>query len=184
MKYWKLEFETDLYDNLMPANAMSLDEVRSFDGRPKINEWKSIEVVRMEPEKELPLGNAPGFYSHIPVFDKEAVDVLQKFLDDSAEVLPLKNSEKEFYAINVTKVVDCIDYEKSDYEKFYSSGRIMLFNKYVFIESKVLGLDLFKIKDKPVRMPFVSDEFKKAVETSKLEGFRFKLAWDSKAKKC
>lgn len=92
--------------------------------------------------------------------------------------MPLKNSEKEFYLINIIRVIDCIDYEKS-VVKLFSDGTIMCFKKYAFIESKVSGLDLFKIKDEPVRMPFVSDEFKNAVDAAGLEGFKFKLVWDS-----
>ncbi len=179
MKIWKLDFELDLYDNLMPVNKFSIDELRTYDGRPKESGWKSIEVVRMEPEKKLQLSNAPGFHSHIPVFDKEAVDVLQKFLVNSAEVLPLKNSEKDFYVINVTQVVDCIDYDRA-VVKLFSDGSIMRFKKYAFIENKVRGLDLFKIKDER-SMPFVSDEFKNTVEAAGLEGFKFQLVWDSEA---
>ncbi len=180
MKIWKLDFEVDVYDNLMPVKKISIDELRTFDGRPKKSEWKVIEVVRMEPERKLPWGNAPGFHSHIPAFDRKAVEVLQKFLVNSAEILPLKNSEKDFYAINVIRVVDCIDYEKSAV-KLFSDGGIMRFKKYAFIESKIRGLDLFKIKDEPRRKPFVSDEFKNAVEAAGLEGFEFILAWDSEA---
>ena len=39
--------------------------------------------------------------------------------------------------------------------------------------------NIFKIVDEPRRGPFVSEEFKEAVEKNKLTGFKFELVWDS-----
>lgn len=180
MKIWKLDFELDEYDNLTLSNKMSIEEIQSFDGRYKKDTWDNLAVVRLEPEKGLLLSDAPGFYSHIPVFNGKAIDVLKKYLEHTSEILPLKNSESSFYAINIIKVIDCINYEKSEFKMFKDGIRIMRFKKYSFLEDKLDGNSIFKIIDEPLGNPFVTDDFRNAVLDNGLTGFKFELAWDSK----
>ncbi len=104
-------------------------------------------------------------------------------LTDNAEILPLDCEDGNFYAINVINVMDCINYEKSQYKTFRDGTRIMRFTKYVFIEKKIEGMNLFKIKDEPLKRPFVSEEFRKRAIDNNLTGFKFELAWDSEQDK-
>ena len=55
----------------------------------------------------------PGFYSHIPLFSGNAVNILKKYIDYNAEILPTKFNEGDFYIINVTNVLDCINWSDS-----------------------------------------------------------------------
>ena len=55
MKIWKLNFEMDEFDNLIPVKEFTVDEIQSFDGRSHLDDWNSVEVKRMEPEKKLDL---------------------------------------------------------------------------------------------------------------------------------
>lgn len=73
----------------------------------------------------------------------------------------------------------CIDYEKSKYKTFRDGKRIMRFTKYVFDEFKIDGLNILKIKDEPLKRPFVSENFKNKIIDNNLVGFKFELAWDS-----
>lgn len=177
MNIWKLGFEVDLYDNLIARPEMGVNEFQSFDGRSKKNQWTSKVLTRMEPEKNLLLSNAPGFFSHIPVFDKKAVDILNKYLKHTAEILPVYSKDGEFYIINIINVLDCIDYKKSKYRMFPNSDRIMIFQSYAFIEERLRGTDIFKIKDEPRRSAFVTDNFKNCVLENELSGFKFQLVW-------
>ena len=112
---------------------------------------------------------------------EKAVELLRPLMDETVEVLELDFEEK-YYAINVTTVLDVIDYEKSKYKTFKSSGRIMRFEKYVFRDIPTLRkYNIFKIPDETNSAPFVSERFKKLVEDSGLEGFKFELVWDSEA---
>lgn len=179
MKIWKMDFELDQYDNLVPTNQMSIEEIKSYDGRIKAKSWNDMQVTRMEPEKKLKLSNAPGFYAHIPVFDKKSIETLHNFLDETIEVLKLKCEDGDYYLINILNVLDCIDYEKSIFKTFKDEKRIMRFIKYHFKKDCIDGYDLFKIKDEPLGNPFVTDAFRSAVIDAKLTGFKFKLVWDS-----
>lgn len=178
MKIWHLNFELDEYDNLMPEKAFTADEIQSFDGRKMKENWMPLPVKRMEPEKNLPLSDAPGFT--IPVFSGRALEVLRPLIKDSIEELEFEFEEAEYYGINVTTVLDVIDYEKSEYRTYRDGKRIMVFEKYAFKECDELKEhNIFKIVDEPRRWAFVSDNFKQTVEENNLTGFKFKLLWDS-----
>ena len=180
MKIWKLDCDVDNYENLVKDDNFDLNFFQSFDGRSQINNWTPLKVDPMYCCKK-PFSNTPGFLPHIPVFDEKAISVLKYFLSKNAEILPLECKGGKFYAINVTKVVDCIDYEKSIYKTFRDGKRIMRFSKYSFYINKVSTEDFFKIKDEPLKRPFVSDNFKNIVTKSDLTGFKFELVWDSES---
>ena len=178
MKVWKMKFLVDDYDYLKPIKAFTYDEIHAFDGRSVLSDWKPRKVTRMEPKKDLGLGDAPGFI--IPVFSKRAVDCLKPLIDKHVEVLPLDFKEKEFYAINVITVLEALDYEKSVYTTFSDGKRIMMVEKYAFLPNVVENIPIFRITDeRRSKYPLVSDNFKKIVEENKLEGFKFELIWDS-----
>ena len=177
MKIWKLNFEMDEFDNLIPVKEFTVDEIQSFDGRSHLDDWNSVEVKRMEPEKKLDLSDAPGFT--FPVFSRKALECLSSLISKNAEYLPLRFDEKEYWCINVTTVLEAIDYKKSIYKTYRDGIRIMAFKKYVFLPDIVSGNHIFKISDEKTRYPFVSDEFRKRVIDNNLKGFKFELAWDS-----
>lgn len=178
MKIWQLQFELDKYDNLIPLKEFTVDEIQSFDGRTKRDIWKPLPVKRMEPEKKLELSDAPGF--NIPVFSKKALDILRPLIQNSIEELELQFQEAEYYGINVTTVLNVIDYSKSKYKMYSDGKRIMAFQKYAFRSSEELSnYNIFKIIDEPTRRAFVSNKFKQTVESNNLSGFKFKLVWDS-----
>lgn len=179
MKIWKLDFELEEYHNLTMLNKMSIEDVQSFDGSSKKDKWECPEVVRLEPEKRLVLSDAPGFYPHIPVFNGKAIGILKKYLEQTSEILPLKNSENIFYAINIVKVLDCINYDKSEFKMFKDGKRIMRFKKYSFFKDSLEGSNIFKIIDEPLGNPFVTDNFRNTILENGLTGFVFKLVWDS-----
>ena len=174
MRVWKLQFGLENYDWLAFEDS-DFDTLRSLDGRSVRDAWRPLRVKRLYEGK---YSNAPRFVSNIPVFDRRAVNVLQESISDAAEILPLVSADGEFYAINVTQVLDCIDYTASEYETF-SDGRIMRFVQYAFVENAVQRKHFFKIIDETMRSPFVSDEFRDRVLQSGLTGFNFKLVWES-----
>ncbi len=178
MRIWHLDCNVDDYENLTWLNKIDIDEVQSYDGRSKVENCNPIAVRRMYDRK---YSNTPGLSSHIPVFDKKTVEILADLLNNHAEILPLDCQDGEFYAINITKVLDCIDYEKSEYKMFRDGKRIMRFKSYVFKKEVVKDKHIFKIIDEPLRKPFVSDEFRQRIIEHQLTGFDFRLVWDSEA---
>ena len=178
MKIWHLYYVSNDYDSLIPAVPFTVDDRRSFDGRSKKETWHCLPVKRMEPEKKPKLTDAPGW--EFPIFSKRAMEVLRPLIHNSIEELELQFDEGEYVGINVTAVLDVIDYSKSEYKMFSSGTRIMCFEKYAFrVCDDLINNHIFKIVDEPIRRPFVSDYFKDVVEKNNLTGFKFKLLWDS-----
>lgn len=176
MVVWQLNFDVDNYTMLVTKEEEACDLLR-FDGTSEIETWKPIEVEKADRAK---LSNATCLYSSaIPVFDEKVLDIVKDLIKDSVEILPLDFDGKKLYAINVIKILNCLDYEKSEYIKFDDSDRIMVIEKYVFKEECVKGHHIFKIIDEPEGGAFVSDEFRDLVLMSCLTGFKFVKAWDS-----
>ena len=103
VRIWQLRFDVDSFDNLVPEVAFSADEIQSFDGRSKQKCWTPLKVKRMEPEKGLELGDAPGFT--IPVFSKKALNVLFPIIRDSIEILPLICDDGEYHGVQIRCLV-------------------------------------------------------------------------------
>ncbi len=83
-----------------------------------------------------------------------------------------------YYVINVTTVLDCIDYEKAEYKAF-DDGSVMYFTKYAFRRDIIKKLNIFKTIEFPNADVFVSDEFRDRVLNHGLLGFNFVEVWDS-----
>ena len=178
VKICKLIFTAEEYYILVPVRDFTADQVFSFDGRNHLDTWVPLPVKRMEPEKGLELSDAPGWT--FPMFSKKAVNILKPLIRDSVEFLELVFPESEYWGVNVTKVLDVINYEKAQFRTFPNSNRIMVFEKYAFVDSEELrSASIFKIIDEPRRNSFVTDRFKQLVEENKLTGFVFKEVWDS-----
>jgi hypothetical protein len=76
--------------------------------------WKPQPVLgRVQPHNDYPCVNLT-----VPAFNRRAVDALRDFLEPNGELLPLVSSVGEYYAYNITTVVDCLDHERSEIEWF------------------------------------------------------------------
>lgn len=175
MKIWQLCFDVNNYANLQPIPELTADEIQSFNGSTKLLNWHPYQVEPIE--NNLELGDAPGFT--IPVFSQKACDVLMPLISHDVEFLPLLCSRGNFFAVNVIKVLDVIDYSNSIFRKYSDGKRIMTFQKYSFRSCNALNeSNIFKIIDEPTRRAFVSEQFKKTIEENELKGFNLKLVWD------
>lgn len=70
---------------------------------------------------------------------------MKDLLTGNAEILALDCEDRAFFAINVTNVLDCIDYTKSEFETFRDGRRIMRFISYAFDPSKIENEHFFKL---------------------------------------
>ena len=180
MKVWELKFKLNDYVNLWPIWEMEVTELQTFDGRSKIDSWKTMKAERIQSTKSRPLPNATHFYVLIPAFDKKALEALRDLMEGAVEILPIEFEGTLWHGIYVTKVLDAIDHEKA-IAKILSTGRILRFEKYAFMAETVQGNHIFKIADTPLFCEFVTEEFKNLVEGASLVGFDFQLVWDSEA---
>lgn len=177
MRIWKLKSKCDKYICLHPVVPFTFEQLHMFNGTSVIDQW-------VKPETEIDKGAShrksdyPYFSVGLPVMSKKALDILLPIIENSVEILPVDVQGEEYYGINVLKVLDVVDYEKSAHW-FLPSGTIMVTNYVLKYSNDMNKYNVFKVTDNVMTSwPFVTDEFKNAVEKNKLKGFEFELISD------
>ena len=142
--------------------------------------WKPIDVeVIREDEEDMhsPRGDFP-YLGGTPCLSRKAVEALRNLLLPNGEILPLVCDEGEYYAYNVTTVIDCLDEKKSQVVRFKSDGAIMKIEKHVFLPQKLVDVLVFKIPQN-VAAVYLTDKFVSEVLKHDLKGYEFKEVWRS-----
>ncbi|GAB1260349.1 imm11 family protein [Aurantivibrio plasticivorans] len=164
--------DSEHYHSLLFESSPPEDWLADFNGQSQINGW---EPLRVRLNKEKALGDFAYLAGHIPTFSEKALKCLLPFIESSVEVLPLQlidQSDTTFYAINVTRSVDCLDRDASKLDLF--SNHIMNIRHHVFKPGSLEGLTIFRIGGYELGGCYVSDQFRAAVETNGLLG----LLWE------
>jgi len=134
-----------------------------------IDDWKIINVQKASPLKESDILMLKA--TNLVV--KERVkDILSKYLDDTIEFLKLENKSDNdyYYLVNVLNEVNCINYEKSEFEKYEEDGQIHYdFDKYVFYSEQLEKQYLFRIPENPSWVLY-TDLFKSLCEKYDIVG--------------
>jgi hypothetical protein len=152
-----------------------------FDGTTIGKDWRPPEVYVQQPLLLKPdiWGTFAG--SHVLAFGDKAADVLQLFLDQAGEQLPLYHEGRKLVLLNVTYVLNCLDARKSKYDPDLPH----MIDKYVF-QPERLEYSLFKIPETRMSellavegLAAPSDEFKAMVEQEGLTGLQFQKMWSS-----
>ncbi|UQZ83687.1 hypothetical protein SK3146_02894 [Paenibacillus konkukensis] len=147
-----------------------------FRGLPMSSDWEPVWIEEVSQ-------NAPKYdmneLSCNPIFSEKAVSVLNHLLEGKAEVLPYQHKHDKYFAINVTNMIDCIDFSKADFSTYTGSDSVKEINKYVFIESLIADESIFKTPQHSMTRVFVTDQFRDKVLEAKLTGFKFREVWDS-----
>jgi hypothetical protein len=113
----------------------------------------------------------------IPAFSRRAVDVLREFLEPNGELLPLSSTVGEYYAYNITTVVDILDHDKSQIE-WPKDQRLIPIDimHYECFANRMAGLSIFRLVEKPTST-FVTQPFVDRVHQLDLQGFHFIKLW-------
>lgn len=175
MRIWLLKLDVDKYNSF---NGYKIEEELNirFFGNSVSSNWK--EPVIEAYYKKRKIADISDFSYGAPLFNEKAVIILEEFLKANAELLPAYYEGNKYYVVNVINVIDALDYEKSEFERF-ETGAVMYCNKYSFKSEVVINQHLFKIPICNKIDIFVSDQFKRRVEESKLKGLIFVEVWNS-----
>ena len=177
MKVWRFT-SNEAYEQLESIRDMSIDELHTFDGRSKIEDWTPLAVKPMD--RKLPFGDVTSLW-HMEVVSPKVIEVVKDLTEGQAEYLPLLCVNHEYYLVNVVNLVGAIDYSKAKVEYFPNSNRVMMIEKFAFLEEKLKGNHIFKLVECRRVTIYVSDEFRQRVIDSGITGARFDLIWDSEA---
>ena len=168
------------YECLNCCDYRDYEIFNMFDGSPRLETWRPIRVnsgPADEGQKGLP-SDFPWLVSHVLVMRKQAILALRDILDTHGELLPLvTDDDAELFAFNA-RTVDALDETRSSIVRFPDSNRVMDIEQVAFVDSKIRGLDIFRL---PYRaMPtYVSEYFVNRVNDAKLVGLEFEKVWSS-----
>lgn len=151
----------------------------SFDGRARAGIWNPVRVrrVRADESQDFRESDFPWLGSHALVLSQRAVKALREIIEPCAELLPLGTEDAtELFVVNVLRVVDALDEDRSIVVRFPSSNRIMRVTRPHFREADIRGLDMFRL---PFRASptYLSQRFVDAVAEAKLVGLEFLRVW-------
>ncbi len=110
-----------------------------------------------------------------PVVSEKAVKVLEPLIGTFCEILPLIELRgKNYYALNVLKLVDCLDLASSDIHYADDNpSHILRIRRYKFLEEKIpADIPIFKIPE-DIGSVFVTRLFIDIVIANKLHGAAF-----------
>jgi hypothetical protein len=151
--------------------------------RSRVDEWNPL-----PPAGDFPRFEGAGIE---PVFSRQALDTLSDLLQGNGEILPLSCDEGEYYLFNITRIIDVIDRDHSEF-KFESEldpdfGALdedgpdfQVITRCEFYPDQVKDLTIFKIpREYHKNTPMVTDNFVRRVREAGLKGFEFELLWSS-----
>jgi len=162
MSIWELRTHSpDEFAPLVPSDAQVNSGIFEFDGTPR--QWKrrpTVEVYQEGPKKKhLPRGDASLLLAGSLVLNQKAVDALGPFLAQFGQLPEAKVDGAVEYFYNVTRVIDCIDPERSERR---SSGSLL--KESFRADALPAGPAVFK-DPRTVRIRiYVNDEAKKLLE--------------------
>ena len=173
MNYYLYQSDSDTYHVLAPRPPTAPADLLRLRGEPIRDTWKPL-AVRLELVNKP--GDFPRFAGHIPVLSDRALTTLSPLVNDYVEVLPLNLEDTRFgdvHALHVLPVLDCLDPEKAIVKRF-DDGTILSIRHYAFREEAIAGAPLFRIKGYEFSHCYVSDDFRRTVESAKLKGLVFR----------
>jgi hypothetical protein len=104
---------------------------------------------------------------------------LQSELEPYGELLPLACEEGDFWALNVTRLIDALDEGRSELVRASDSGAILMIRRHVFRSSELEGAHVFKLRQMVRGSIYVTDPFVELVVASGLKGVEFLRVWTS-----
>ena len=113
-----------------------------------------------------------------PAFSARAVQILGDLLQKSGQLLPLLSADGEFYHWNVTTIIDALDQEASELQRF-SDGGVMMVDRWAFRSDQLKEVTAFKIPQLPGAFTFVTDIFIDRFRGAGLTGLHICPVWSA-----
>lgn len=173
MKIYTVIPETDIYHSYRMKVDNKQIITKSLIGNSLINNWQPIPVTVYKSEKR---GEFTSTLSKI-ICTKKSKEILEQYIENSIEFLPLINDTEELFLMNVTKLIP-INLEKSDFDYYPGSTKIAIIDEYSFNPNDLKGSFIFKPKQMPHGKILVSDKLKAIIEENNLEGLIFKEVFE------
>jgi hypothetical protein len=151
-------------------------------GKSAANRWipPHVRLLHEDEGQHLRPADMPWCNSSVIAVTERARPVLEELLAGDAEFLPLDCDEEQLWLVHPWRIVDALDEERSELERFTSSDRVMTVTRYVFREAALGGVACFKVPQMIAPM-FVTEGVVAAIRGNGLTGVRFQRLWQSPA---
>lgn len=176
MKVYRLDPDNDRFHNFALAEESEAVVYDRFNGTELKSEWRPLEIMAVDTDEELAQFGDFAMLGTIPVFSERAAVALANVLETNGELLPLSHRGTQYFAYNVTTVVEALDGERAKVRRF-STGRIMTVEQFAFRLECLHGLMIFKIPELLRGYVFVTDAFVDRIAKEGLQGFQFQEIW-------
>ncbi|MRN55975.1 imm11 family protein [Paenibacillus monticola] len=159
------------------SEVMSIHPIGSdFNGESKIKGWWPIQVETLHKNT---YSDFPYYLTEIPLVSEKVKRILEPYIADEVEFLPLIHEGKNIYMVNVINILDCIDWQSSEVD-WFKEKYFMGFIKLRFNFSKIPNnIYLFKIKETSGTRVYITDAFKELIERNHLQGLDLSVVYDS-----
>jgi hypothetical protein len=148
-----------------------------FDGTPRAASWVPLKVERVSQDVGLFFPEPSDFPAGCGfVVSRAAKERLGSLLEEAGELLPLDCCDGQFWVLNVTRLLDALNEEKSKVVRSKETGRILMIHRHSFHPER-LGPELFKLTQDPRGSIYATDTFVNRVKATSLKGLDFKLVW-------
>ncbi len=169
----------DGYEWVHALDSRDYEKFYGFDGTSRRVGWVPVRVKRHRREhlRALKPSDFPWLGGATLVLRQRAVDALRPLLEPHGELLPLATDDDvPLYVLNVTRIVDALDEERSTLLRIPGSDRIALVQRPVFHPGRVEELPVFRL---PFRSSptYVNDAFVARVWAARLQGLELNPVW-------
>ena len=161
---------------LTACRPESLEQTERFAGTPVDGEWQAPEVEYIRDGSAGDRRADILTYGTVPAFTPKAIEALGDVLTQHGQLLPLRSRDGEFYAYNVTTVVDALDEQRSEGPRF-STGRFIWLDRYEFLPERVASYPIFKLPQFPRGRWYYTDAFLNRVREAELIGLAPRQIW-------
>lgn len=155
---------------------------RSTPGGKRID--KGLVVTQLAPKwKRLTVtGKLPSGFDFTmincldPIFSSRAALALEDQLRSNGELLPVSCGTEELWYFNTLRVADILDRDKSGITWLKHGITAIEIDPYVFHESLVSDLSIFRIPEQPARV-FITHKFLNYSIENRITGIEARLLW-------
>lgn len=182
MKVFRL-YPIGEYEDAGPINSDDFDQLEALDGTPKAADWSPIafEILTEDGDSGAPLSRAdvPWLGSFTLILRDKAIDTAGPIVAPFGELLPVECETAKLVMFNATEVLDALDEDASEIERFRSSGRIMSIENHVFRADAIPERAVFKIPQSRKGQVFYTEAVVNDLKALGLTGIDFTTVWDS-----
>jgi hypothetical protein len=112
-----------------------------------------------------------------PMFRENAKEILEEVLQGDGILYPCQTTEGRFFAFKVTRLIDALDYQRSEIEFAYSMRDKKKYPRVVrryFLDIEKIGAAaIFKLPEFPLTDVYVTDVFRERYVEARLTGLLF-----------